>query len=177
MSGKLAFSTFIARLLLAGIKNQDKSNISPKQPWLTCNKKERMDIVFQPTEKEKVWLIVFFNREEWGVEEGWFPCCEMFPCHSDRTHSSPLHCGMCYEAFLKKGVIVQKQHYVQEEWDKYSAVSALLRSYLLRHMWKDFRISSMWTIKCMYILKFLFQLSMNEFPNFLNSSISFSWIE
>lgn len=87
MSGKLAFSIFIARLLLTGIKHQDKSNISPKQPWFTCNKKERMDIVFQTTEKEKVWLIVFFNREEWGWKRNAFLAVKCF-CVTPSAHTA-----------------------------------------------------------------------------------------
>lgn len=37
------------------------------------------------------------------------------PCSFNRKHCGPLQCGICYEVFLKQGVIVQEQHYVQEE--------------------------------------------------------------
>lgn len=37
------------------------------------------------------------------------------PCSFNHKHCGPLPSGMCYEVFLKKGVIVQEQHYVQEE--------------------------------------------------------------
>lgn len=125
MTRKLAFSTFLTCFLPAAIKNADESSTLSKWPWFTHNNNERNEngyCLTYPTGREKVCLIIYFKS---GKERGRLSLpSTISPCSFSRQHCGPLQCGICYEVFLKEGVVAQEQHYVQEEEGRYPAVLA-----------------------------------------------------